>query len=134
MKTIVDVLEKLKVDDITFDEFPVDGTLDDAVKFLREYGFEEVEYELEKHFYYVKDIESRKGRYVVVNREDSEIIFGDTSKEKISPKNPLYSISYNLDESNKYFSRIPFQPGGAEMKRYTEKEFTKEMKKYFAKK
>ena len=29
------VLEKLRVDDIVFDEFPVDGTIDDAVKFLK---------------------------------------------------------------------------------------------------
>ena len=135
MKNLKDiVLEKLKVDDIVFDVFPVDGTLDDAVKFLKEYGFEEIKFDLEKHFYYrdvIKDIENREGRYVVVNKDDLEIMFGDTSDEDIDEKNPLYSILYSMD---KYFSMIPFQPGGAEMKKYTKKEFAKKMDRYFANK
>ena len=134
MKTIVDVLEKLKVDDIVLDEFPVDGTLEDAVKFLKEYGFKEIKFEIKKHFLYtsvIKDIENREGRYVVVNKDDLEIMFGDTSKKDIDERNPLYSILYSMDE---YTSRTLSQSDSTKMKKYTKDEFAKEMERYFANK
>ena len=135
MKNLRDtVLEKLKVDDIVFDMFPVDGTLEDAVKFLKEYGFKEIKFEIKKHFLYtsvIKDIDNRKGRYVVVNKDDLEIMFGDTSKKDIDERNPLYSILYSMDE---YTSRTLSQSDSTKMKKYTKDEFAKEMERYFANK
>ena len=69
-----------------------------------------------------------------MNREDIEIMFGDTSEDDIDERNPLYTILYSMDESNKYFSRTPIYTGHTGMKKYTKREFAKEMNRYFANK
>lgn len=53
MKNLKDILEKLKVDDITFDEFPINGTADDIVEFLEENGFKKID---GKNFTYWRQI------------------------------------------------------------------------------
>ena len=45
MKNLKDVLEKLKVDDIIIDKFPIDGSIEDIIKFLIENGYKEIPYE-----------------------------------------------------------------------------------------
>lgn len=44
MKALKDsILEKLKVDDISIEDFPIDGTADDIVEFLEENGFKRID-------------------------------------------------------------------------------------------
>ena len=92
------ILEKLKVDDITPDiEFPIDGTLDDIAKFLEDAGFVAAE---ESHNYKgtVDDIfDYNKSKCFL--KENIRFWFANTSKEKISKKNPIFFI----EKSEKIF-------------------------------
>lgn len=84
--------EKLKVDDAIPDiKFPVDGSLEDIVEFLKEQGF--------------KDVDKRGTKDLIFNSEKfrcftylkgldgGEILwFADTSKGRISKDNPIFLI------------------------------------------
>jgi len=88
MKNLKDVLEKLKVDDITFDVFPIDGKIKDIVKFLEEEGFKEI---------FCKDDvvdEFNKCKCKCFYRTLNIIRFADTSKEETSAKNPIFYIFF----------------------------------------
>ena len=136
MRKIVDIYEKLKVDDIILDneEFPINGTIDDIVDFLKRYNFKEVEYDSDKHFRYteiIRDFDKKHKKVFIAYREEGEITFGDTSREEISAKNLMYSIVPMIDE---YTSRCLRSSDTTFRNIYTEKEFAKEMKKYFTNK
>ena len=85
MRTLKAVIsEKLKVDDIILNEekFPIEGTMDDMIKFLEENGFVAAD---ESHNYKgtaddMFDHNKSKCFYQTSNR----FWFADTSKEKIS--------------------------------------------------
>ena len=93
MKALKDsILEKLKIDDIILDEekFPIDGTLDDMIKFLEDGGF----IRIKEHTYYPSKVfNSEKDKCLYISDEQS-IFFADTSKEKVSEKNPIFYIEY----------------------------------------
>ena len=84
MKSLIDILEKLKVDDIIIEKFPIDGTGNDIITFLKNEGFtyvlcnNSINEEFNKCgckcFYYTS----------------SRFWFGDTSKEKNKKKNPIF--------------------------------------------
>ena len=136
MKNIVDIYEKLKVDDIVLnnEEFPINGTFDEMIDFLKEYDFKEVKYDFDKHFLYsesIRDFNNKHKRVFIANREEGEIIFADTSREEISAKNLMYSIVPMIDE---YTGRCLRNEDTTFSNKYTEKEFAKEMKKYFTNK
>ena len=105
MKNLKDILvEKLKVDDITFDKFTRELTAKDMsvrefVKYLKNCGFEEKKYQNNKSVLDdVKDFNTYKGRYYSYSirswAETPEIVFADTSKDIISKNNPLYYLEY----------------------------------------
>lgn len=96
MKTIADILnnviyEKLKVDDITFDKFPINGTLNDIIEFLKDNDF--------KYVHCGGGIDEWFNNYKskCFYKTEEHLWFGDTSKEKISKDNPIfmYRILYN---------------------------------------
>ena len=91
MKNLVDVLEKLKIDDINLNEFPIDGTIEEMIKFLEEKGF--------KYVYCGCGIDEWFSNYKskCFYKTKGNLWFGDTSKEKISKDNPIfiYRILYN---------------------------------------
>ena len=86
MKSLEEViLEKLKIDDIVIDkEFPIDGTVDDMIEFLKDKAFKYVRCDgaIDKWF------NKYKSRCYYYNGEN--LWFGDTTKGMISSKNPIF--------------------------------------------
>ena len=93
------ILEKLKVDDILLDkeEFPIDGTLNDIIEFLKDNGFEYVECRggIDEYF--------NKYKSKCFYKNDVHLWFGDTSKEKISKKNPIFSYRFLFESFGVYY-------------------------------
>ena len=102
MKTISDILnniiseklsvdsisEKLSVDSIVLasKEFPIDRTIDDIIAFLEDAGF--------KYVLCNKGIDEEFDKYKCkcFYQSGNRFWFGDTSREKISKKNPIFLI------------------------------------------
>ena len=86
MQKIVDILEKLKVDDIIlYEKFPIDGSIEDMIEFLKENNFK-----------FIKNVDSVRVLFDSANSKcyttyKDKIWFADTSKEKISKKNPVFT-------------------------------------------
>ena len=92
MKNLKDtILEKLKVDDIIPDKekFPINGTIDDMIEFLKEEDFKEVKYH--KNYTISEQLKKTNDKVFLIF-ENTRIWFVDTSKEKISEKNPIFYI------------------------------------------
>ena len=92
MKDLYSIYEKLDINKVRLnDKFPIDGTIEDVVEFLEEQGF--------------KDINQRGSKDVIFNSKKSKCFyrlsghlwFGDTSKEEISKKNPIFVIKLIKD-------------------------------------
>lgn len=102
MKNLKDtILEKLKVDDIILnkEEFPIDGTIDDMIEFLKSEGFKEID-----------DVKGRSATDFFNSKHDKcywlrdklWIYFGDTSKNNITPTNELFTIIVSKSGSREY--------------------------------
>ena len=85
------ILEKLKVDDIILDVFPIDGTLEDIIKFLKAEGFKE--YKLD-NYSLVGTFNKNKGKIFLFGDEsgNKRLWFANTSREEISAKNPVFLL------------------------------------------
>ena len=97
MKNLKDTIyEKLKVDDISFNKFPIDGTLEDIAEFLEEEGFQQVEYG------YVKTAfnGARAKCFMIFT---TTIRFADTSKKEVSKDNPIFYIDFEDKEDYSVF-------------------------------
>lgn len=98
MRSIKDILiEKLDINKVSLDKFPIDGNPVDIAKFLEKYNFEEVldSYDYES----VNDTlialsKCRNKCYMLDIDTDRWIRICDTTKEKISKNNPCVFISY----------------------------------------
>lgn len=93
MKELKDILlEKLSIDDINLnEEFPIDGTLEEIIDFLKSKGFKEIETGDNQ----INEILNKK-RNKCFTLFSGRIWFADTSKGDISKKNPLFYIdTYN---------------------------------------
>ena len=97
MKNLKDsILEKLKVDDISFDKFPIDGTIDDIIEFLRDCGFTIICEDWQSDIFTVrKALNAAKDRqcFVYISGKQMKINFGDTTKKNIRKDNPIFIIS-----------------------------------------
>ena len=106
MKNLKDVLEKLRVDDIVLSEkFPIDGTLDDIIKFLENQGYfgfswlSETPSGWSKFFnYYKQKSFSHKPKD---NWGYAYLKFADTTNKNIGKANPIYEIRF--EGNNKIF-------------------------------
>ena len=130
MKNLKDVLEKLKVDDIVIEKFPIDGTLDNMVEFLKERNFKEISNDFNNYLYNAFE-DAKKKVYLML---DKEIFFADTSKEKISEYNPIFLCSDKGDLNIFYFDftnnhYIDIVKNGKDNS--TKKAFMKELNKRF---
>ncbi len=107
MKTIDNyILERLNPRHLgPTDKFPIDGTLDEVVEFLKRHGFEQVELE---SYGIVKQFNERHIRGFIIS--STNIWFADTSKGIISEDNPVFvyrtdSKGYRcFDDSKGYLS------------------------------
>lgn len=125
MKNLKDtILEKLKVDDITFNEFPIDGSIEDMIEFLKENGFRFIKNE--EKISVLFDSANSKCYTTYKNR----IWFADTSKEKISKDNPVFT---HVDDNHKLYT-VYFINNLDSVEHIVEddkKEFLKELNKRF---
>ena len=88
------ILEKLSIDSIMPDaEFPADGTLEEIIEFLKEQNFKDISKRGPKDILF----NSEKSKCFTYLKEHERIWFADTSKEKISKKNPIFVIKINKD-------------------------------------
>ena len=103
MKNLKDVLEKLSIDNIVPDkEFPINGTVEDIVKFLIENGYKEIPYEKfwETTIDKFLDFANTIGKCFMANDFGSDTVclsFMDKSNHEF--KNILFNI---IEDSNKY--------------------------------
>jgi hypothetical protein len=105
------IFERIRIDNIRILKFPIDGTYDEVIIFLKEAGFGELPYKY------------RMGKYKIRNEVDTIhafntersllfygwaipegciIRFADTSTEKISVDNPMFEIWY--DKNHKRYA------------------------------
>jgi len=108
MKNLKDVLEKLRVDDIVINaEFPIDGTIEEMIKFLEGQNF----IDISMHHGSISRIFNDMKKKCVV-KFGNRFSFADTSKEKISKDNPIFYIclddpvAYSVYYKNNYDSTI----------------------------
>ena len=110
MKTISDVLEKLKVDDIVidgidgYDEYPIDAPYEEQLNFLKKHKFKIVAAPLNIDTMHelVDFLNNLKCKiYCIDNFIDVPIIrIVDTSKHEISKDNPMFMIYEKDGEMN----------------------------------
>jgi len=131
MKNLKDaILEKLKVDDIVLEEkFPIDGTLDDMIKFLEGNGFKYVRCDgaIDKWF--------NKYKSKCFYKNSERLWFADTSKEKISEDNPIFSYRVQHKSFTVYYCNqgIVYWLAGEtiENSKENKEEFLRELNKRF---
>ena len=91
MKTIADIYEKLKVDDIVLTkEFPMDGTLDDMIKFLKKQDFIDISNE---SYHLISEIFNKKRKKCII-KFGNNLSFADTSKGENSKDDPIFYICF----------------------------------------
>lgn len=89
------ITEKLDINKVNLDDrdFPIDGTLDDMIEFLKSQGFIEIpDTSIKSKLYSVMN--KKKGK-VFANAKDWFIRFADTSKHYIDKEHPVYAIFYD---------------------------------------
>lgn len=83
------IIERIRIDNIKSAKFPIDGTIDEIIKFLEGHGFKEID-----------DVKGRSATEFFNSKHDKcywlrdkqWIYFGDTSESNISPTNELFMI------------------------------------------
>ena len=126
MRSIADIYEKLSIDNIILDKkFPIDGTVEDMIKFLEDKGFKEVSNQgswdatlLNYRKYNVKCFAVQKTRPVII-----EII--DRSNPKLKDK--LFYLWLSLGNKYNIFDNITTAKSGWDARKVTKKEFLKEL-------
>lgn len=99
MKNLKEILlEKLSIDSITPDiEFPIDGTCDKILEFLKEQGFKEVANSTSDSISKILNIKRNK---CFINYNNTTIWFTDTSKKEVSEDNPIFLIEKSSKASS----------------------------------
>ena len=93
MRTLKDaILEKLKVDDITFDKFPIDGTLEEIADFLEDNDFIIINNVDGGARNKIFNSAKSKSFIYITDSDIKRIWFADTSKKEIYKDNPIYFI------------------------------------------
>lgn len=108
LKNILDnvILEKLSIDSILLDiKFPIDGEIGDIIEFLKEEGFKDSTVKGREAV--DKIFDSKKFKCFTLSGND-RIWFADTSKEKVSEKNPIFLITFPIPK-NKIFTYTAYK-------------------------
>ena len=90
------ITERIRIDNIKILKFPIDGTYDDAIMFLKKQNFEEIYPDG-----YIEELANLAETKCFIHDSILNgfiIWFADTSKEDVSKDNPIFGITY---ESNK---------------------------------
>jgi hypothetical protein len=90
MKTLNNyILERLNPKHLGYSGFPIDGTIEEMIKYLENYGFERIP-AADNAIYTMNNQKGRKVIWVL----GGMIRFADVTKRKISEKNPAFA--YNI--------------------------------------
>lgn len=89
------ITERIRIDNTRRPEFPINGTVDEQIEYLRHCGFEKIP-ALDNPIY---TMNNQKGRKVVWNL-GSMLRFADVTKRQISEKNPALCCN----PSSKYYA------------------------------
>jgi hypothetical protein len=108
-------------------EFPIDGTLEERIKFLENKGFTDIGKPSLSPGARVERFNFFKGR--VFEYKEDILRFADTSRNTISKNNPIYVIANSIFSFNKkYYKEYETVDGDKEL---TKEEFLKEINKRF---
>ena len=135
MKALKDsIYEKLKVDDISIEDFPINGTIDDICNFLKNEGFiEGNDLKIMVWSAYFPSMNSYKTKifYKTLAEVPSiahSIKFANTTKHSISKDNPLFNIILDSKSNDRIFQLWADRNINETV---SEKEFLKELNKHF---
>lgn len=107
MKNLKDIiLEKLKIDDIALSnkKFPIDGTLKDIVKFLKDNNFIIINDDTKAQSKIFNTVKSKCFTYI---NDTKRIWFADTSKKEICKDNPIFFINTKIKYYEVYYLDSP---------------------------
>lgn len=132
MKQLIDILEKLDLDKVSLidDEFPIDGSLEDIIKFLIEHNFKEIKElpSLSCYTDYVIPFNNYGGKCFGITADGlngcSIIFIANTLRKKISKSNMLYVIK---DEQTRARYRVIWGDSNDKYVFLDENEFKKEI-------
>lgn len=136
MKGLADTLmEKLDINKVNLEneEFPLYGTMNDVINFLKSNGFIELKYhdDVRIYFDYVEDFnEAGKKCFMVQTRRVGNggniIWFGDTRRNNISNDNKLYMITFYAQ-----YNEFEYYGNDINAKFIDTNDFKKELKELF---
>lgn len=139
MRHLIDVLEKLDLDKVSLDEFPIDGPGYAIIEFLKANGFiiNDKEHYLNSQIAikYANMAGNKNVQAVMYNDGRYLIFFSDTSKKDISEKNPIYIIvadkNSNIKYCKAYIDTLSVSGEGAIEIELDKKKWFKEINKHF---
>lgn len=139
MRHLIDVLEKLDINKVNLDEFPIDGPGDAIIEFLKANGFiiNDKEHYLNDQIAikYANMAGNKNVQAVMYNDGGYLIFFSDTSKRDISEKNPIYTITgrtkNNIEYRKAYTDTLSVTGEGAIEIELEKKKWLKEVNKHF---
>lgn len=105
MKNIVDIYEKLSIDNIRIsDDFPIEDSFDNIVSFLKAHGFSKYQNVGQTFDEKKEKFEAGHGKAIIISMSvlinGYYIRFADTSNKRISKKNPVFLIEFKNNEKN----------------------------------
>ncbi len=102
------ISEKLDINKINLDSFPIDGTLDDIIKFLENQGYFGFSWLSETPSGWSKAFNYYKRKSFFSKPEDiwgiAYLKFADTTNKNIGKENSIYEIRF--DDDNKIFGTM----------------------------
>ena len=138
MQTIDNYInERLNPRHLGGNEFPIDATPEDMIKFLEDNGFYGIQVTSLRDQTYAEEYDEHKNKcYSVIFYDPNHyasILFADTSNDVISDKNPMYRITfaYKLSSKNNRVVSITRYSSKSKSLEISSSDFIKETKKYF---
>ena len=125
MKSLTDVLEKLSIDSIVFNTFPISGSINDMIDFLEGAGFKEVPSQ-DRWDQTFENYKKCKGKCFAADKLGPisvEII--DRSNFKF--KNKLFYLKLNSEDKYNIFDVITTARGGLDAREVSKEEFLEEL-------
>ena len=134
MKSLIDILEKLSIDNIQVNdiEFPIKGDDDTTIDFLKNQGFERLPRKFygseQQEFVYIFNSQHTRGWMSYLGGDFTMITFADTTDKEISKDNLMIQICFQKGKPTEWIA----VSGRYAEKHCTEREFLDILKKQFS--
>ena len=129
MKDLKDIIsEKLRVDDIVLSnkEFPIDGTVNDMIEFLKDAGFKEVP-SCGVWSQTFKNYKKCNGKCFVIDSGGQAAIVEIINRANYKFKNKLFFIKFNLINKYNIFDDITTAKSGLDARQVSKETFLEEL-------